>query len=157
MRRQHEAHLRLRQHLPDLPGGDAPLGQHHDHLVKRAPARRIRVGVLPPSHPSNPLVILGKVDQLEVVRERANQHPQLARVGAVNHLVQPDTIVPLVAPQVLGESTHLFLERERLLARRRSQDIAQQPGQQVNIVGNRPARNRFSLPCSCLAHLTPSP
>ena len=69
-----EPQLGAREHLAQLGGGRAALGEVLDRGAQRAGARRVAEPVLAPAQPPHALVVLGEVDELEPARERAHQH-----------------------------------------------------------------------------------
>ena len=62
------------EHLAQLGGGRAALGEVLDRGAQRAGARRVAAPVLAPAQAPHALVVLGEVDELEPARERAHQH-----------------------------------------------------------------------------------
>ena len=83
-----EPQLGAGEHLAQLGGGRAALGQVHDRGAQRAGARCAGARALAAAQAADALVVLGEVDELEPARERAHEHLGVVEREAGDELLE---------------------------------------------------------------------
>ena len=127
----------LVEHLTQLGGGRALLGEVPDRRAQRTGARRVAEPVLAPAQPAHALVVLGEVDELEPARERAHQHLGVVEPEPGDELLELPCRRRRARARALAERCGALVQGDRVRALARGQDRGEQLQQERVIVDER--------------------
>ena len=132
-----EPQLGAREHLAQLGGGGAALGEVLDRGAQRAGAGRVAEPALAPAQPPHALVVLGQVDELEPARQRTHQDLGVVEVQGGDQLLELARRRRRARARALSERGRALVELDGLLALARGQDRGEQLQQQGMVVDER--------------------
>ena len=129
VRGQHRAHLEARRCRAQLVVPDAGFPQARDCIGERLARHASLVLVLAP--PSQPVVLLGDVRELEEERERAQDGGLLLEIELADRLLELGAAARL--PRLAREPADPLLQREQLLALLLDEDLPEDVPEQADV------------------------
>ena len=133
-----EPQLGAGEHLAQLVGGGAALGEVLDRGAQRAGAGRVGVRALAAAQAAHALVVLGEVEELEPARERAHEDLRGVERERGDELLELARGGVLARPRALAERGGALVQRDRVLALARRQHRGEELQQQRAVVDEGP-------------------
>ena len=130
MRGHDQSQLGAIEHLLELRGRRAALGDARNHVADRALAGCRGVATLTPAHAAHALAVLREVDELEPARQGAHENLDLLDVELGDERGKPVRGHGIAASHRAPERHGLVEQLDRPLAVGGAQDVVEHPGQE---------------------------